>query len=247
MAAQIAVALQNIRLINDSNRRATQLQKVAEFGQSVQASLQEEAIFDVMFAETLQMLPSDSLTIALYDEQKGALRVAAQRRSASDTQPISATIPLTGTLPGRVWEQGQTLWVGDITESKDTPPLPGASYTTRSVLITPILTRNQPIGMVIVTSVQPYAYTETDVAIFEQMVNQLGVAIENSREFRRTQRTAQNEALVNTISAQLQRFTGLDEMMQVTLRELGRALGARRARARFAVSATAPANASEEA
>ncbi|MDX2163528.1 MAG: GAF domain-containing protein [bacterium] len=243
MAAQIAIALQNVRLLNDSNRRAAQLQRVAEFGQSLQASLQQEEILDLMAGFTMQMLAVDTLVIGLYDPLRGALRIVTQRRSASDTQPISSTIPLSGTLPGRAWDTGQTVVVGDLLNERGLPALPHSPLNTRSALIVPIMSRSQPTGLVIATSSQANVYNPTDVAIFEQMVTQLNVALENSQAFRKSQQTAQYEALINVISAQLQQYTALDDMLQVTLRELGKALGARRARARF--STPSPSSVSE--
>ena len=46
MVAQIAIGLQNMRLLSDAQRRADQLQRVATFGQAMQAALKLDTILD---------------------------------------------------------------------------------------------------------------------------------------------------------------------------------------------------------
>jgi len=233
MAAQVGIALQNVRLLNDSRRRAEQLARVAAFGQSMQATLTDDAIFERLFAQAELMLPSDTMVLALFDAGRNQLRIQAQRRSITDTQPFSVSLSLE-TLPGMVYASGQTVYVPDIQTRTTLPPLPGIPLNTRSVLITPIMARGQALGIVMLTSEQNEMYSETDVALFEQLINQLAAALENSRAFRQSEKTARNEALINSISARLQQTTSPEDMIAITLREVGHALGARRGRSRFA-------------
>ncbi len=233
MSSQLAIALQNARLLSDSTLRAVQLQRVTMFSQNVQATMKQDEIFEVFFAEVSQLFSLDSLTVALYDREVSELRVAAQRRSANDTQPFSIVIPLTNTLFGQVAQTGKTYVSDDVAQDSSGLLLPNASFNTRSVMIAPVQPNRQPVGQVMITSSQPGVYTETDVAILEQIVTQLGIALQNSRAYAETQRAARNQSLINTISAQYQQQSSLENMLTLTLRELGRALGARRARARF--------------
>jgi hypothetical protein len=69
------------------------------------------------------------------------------------------------------------------------------------------------------------------------MITQFTVALENAEAYAQSQRAAKNQALVNNITAHLQRSSDVQRMMEVTLEELSRALGARRARARLTVQA----------
>jgi GAF domain-containing protein len=100
-------------------------------------------------------------------------------------------------------------------------------------MIAPLVSRGRILGVVSVGCIKPNIYSETDVAVFRQMVNQLAVAIENAEAFAQSQRVAKNESLVNDISTQLQRQLDIHSMLDVTVNELGRALGARRARIRL--------------
>jgi GAF domain-containing protein len=87
-----------------------------------------------------------------------------------------------------------------------------------------------------VGSDQPHAYSQTDIGLFNQLVTQFGVVLENIEAYQQSQQTARNESLVNDISAQLQRQLDIQGMLNVTAAELGKAIGARRARIRLATS-----------
>jgi GAF domain-containing protein len=106
----------------------------------------------------------------------------------------------------------------------------------RSWLLIPVIGHGSVTGIVSVGSDQPFAYSETDISLFNQLVTQFGVVLENVDAYRQSQQTARNESLVNDISAQLQRQLDIQGMLNVTATELGKAIGARRARIRLATT-----------
>jgi GAF domain-containing protein len=235
MGAQLAVSLQNIRLLTDAQRRADQLQRITTFNQSVQVTLETAALLNTMLNESLQMISLDRMSIALYDTVRDELRIVAQyedEKSAIDLES-GVTLLLSGTLVGDVWETQQPIYIRDVEEAQQ---LRRAQVTNmRSLLISPIRSRGRALGTVQIASLRPHAYGETDVALFQQMVTQFAVALENSEAYAQSQRVAKNQALVNDITAQLQRNSDVQRMMEITLEELSKALGARRARAHLSV------------
>ena len=70
------------------------------------------------------------------------------------------------------------------------------------------------------------------------MASQIAIAIENARIFSQTQLRAGYEAMVNTISQKIQSTTTVDSALQVAIRELGRALGSKRASVQLRVTPT---------
>lgn len=234
IVAQINVGLQNIRLLTDAQRRAEQLQRITGFSQSVQATLDLATIFNIVLSESTQMLPLTQMSIALYDPARQELRTVAQH--IDDSNNVNLTdgdiIPMTGHV-ATVWESWTPLHIPDLRSVGDLDP----SVTVRSWLMAPILARGRVLGIASAGYVRPYAYSETDVALFNQMISQLAVAIENAEAYRQSQRLAKNESLVNDISIQLQRQIDIHSMLDVTVNELGKVLGAKRARIRLGTNA----------
>lgn len=235
MGAQLAVSLQNIRLLTDAQRRAEQLQRIANFSQSVQVTLEKEALLNTMLNESHQMIELDRMSIALFDSDQKELRIVAQYEDEQIDIDLEngALLPISGTLVGDVLEKQQPIYIENVDDSQQLRR--GQLTTMRSLVVAPIRSRGQILGTVQIGSHRPHAYSETDVALLQQMITQFTVALENAEAYAQSQRAAKNQALVNTITAQLQRNADVQRMMEVTLEELSRALGARRARARLAV------------
>jgi GAF domain-containing protein len=240
ITAQVVIGLQNIRLFNDAHRRAEQLQRITAFGQSVEATLDLAAIFESMLAESARMLPQDQISVSLYDVPSGKLRVAAEHVSGKTTIDLDGgdSVPITGQI-ATVWNNWELLHIADVPVEAGAP----TTSSIRSWILVPLLSRGRILGIVSVGCVRPYAYSETDVALFQQMVNQFAVAIENAQAFAQSQRMARNESLVNEISGQIQRQMDIQRMMDVTVNQLGKALGARRGRIRLGVK---PPNGEQE-
>jgi GAF domain-containing protein len=240
IVSQTAIGLQNLRLLNDAQRRAEQLQRIAAFNQSVQATLDMATIFNIMLNESVQMLPQDQVSISLYDPTSGVLRLVAHHTDDYTSVNLNSTdvVPINGPIE-KVWETWELLYIPD---TRSAPEKLGSKVTSRSLIIAPLISHGRILGTVSIGSLRPYLYTETDVAVFNQMVNQLAIAIENAEAFKQSQRVAKNEALVNEISTQLQRQLDIHSMLDVTVNELGKVLGARKARIRLRSTAPNPSD-----
>lgn len=236
ITAQIGIGLQNIHLLEDAQRRAEQLQQVTALSQRIQAALDVSNILEIMLSQTVQMLPVNRMSIALYDGIRNQLRVAAQYEDGKTLVDIEGgpVIPTTGTLIGQVWQSQEALYIADTAVRPELRQTYQSDI--RSLLIVPILARGRILGVINIGSSKQNAYSETDRAVFQQLLNQLAIAIENTYIYTQSQRQAKNESLVNEIAIQFQQQMDIDSMLNITMQELGKALGARRARIRLKTS-----------
>lgn len=235
MISQVALSLQNIRLLTDATRRADQIQRVSLFGQWVQANLRLDTIVNIMLTESRHMLPMDRMSIALYDTRQKQLRVVGESIDGKITVDLEngAEIPLEGTFVGEVWSGGSMLVFDDAHAEADASR--AQELGTRSAMIAPLRSRGRLIGTVSIGAYRPYGYADADQAIFRQMLNQFALAIENAEAYTQSQRIARNEALINEIAIHFQQHSDLEDMLQIAVEELGKALGARRGRIRLAL------------
>jgi GAF domain-containing protein len=237
MSTQVSNALRNIRLLADAQRHAQQLQRIAAFNQSVQATLDMATIFNIGLSESAQMLTLDQMEILLYDPAIGQLRTVARFADGKVqiTLQDGALVAVEDTTEGRVWITREFLYLPSETRAPD--PRQPNKLEPGSHMLAPLQSHGRILGIVGVICNQPHAYGETDFAVFRQMTDQLAVAIENAEAYTQSQRQARNEALVNDIATRLQRQTDVQSMLDITLNEMGKALGARRARIRLATPA----------
>lgn len=236
--AQVVVGLQNIRLLAESQRRSEQLQRVNQFGQTLQSTLDLREILETALNEIPRIVPVERMTIALLDPAVDALRTVALYANGENylTLTNGAPIQLQGSPVGRAWEDQRLLHIPDIVQESGVAA--DDVRELRALLVTPLMGRSEALGIISVGHSQAYVYNDTDIIVFQQMIGLLSAAIENASTFARSQRQARNEALVNEIATQLQQQTELDEMLQIAASDLGRALGARRARIRLGTRVT---------
>jgi hypothetical protein len=67
-------------------------------------------------------------------------------------------------------------------------------------------------------------FGEDKVLLAQELVNRLGVSMENARLFQQSQLATERERLVNSITARLTAKNDINDILQTALREVGTAL-----------------------
>jgi GAF domain-containing protein len=234
VTAQVAVTLQNIRLLQSSQAQTEQMEQVATFGQMLQASLDVKKLLEIALTNIAGIIRADHIGIMFYDPVRGDVKpVARYDDGVSHIDPAAPTmVELDNTTAESVLETRTPLRITDLAEQDN------LRHTfrddVRSTMSTPLYSRGVVMGIIEVASTQPAVYREMDSFVFQQLASFFASAIENAETFTQTQRLAKSKALANEISSRLQQQSEIDQILEVTVRELGEALGARRARIRLA-------------
>ena len=99
----------------------------------------------------------------------------------------------------------------------------------QTALAMPIRFRDQIIGTLgLYAAETAKEWSADEIALVQDVADQIGLALENARLFEQTERRARREAMIGQIVAQVRRQPDIDSIMQTAVRELGKALGAPR-------------------
>lgn len=234
ITAQIGVALQNIRLLHNTQHQTHQMEGIVSFGQAVQTTFDLPTLLEVTLINMTTIFEFHHVAVLLYRPTRQALQVVATQDAEGtiqvDLEGVVA-VDLTGTTVERAWETQNPLIINDLHQEANLKPL--FQEDVRSVMTLLIYAHGGTVGIIEIASLKPTAYNNVDAAVFQQLVSQLSAVIENAEAYMQSQRLARSKALVNDISSRLQGQMEIDQLLNVTMQELGRALGAKRGRIRL--------------
>jgi GAF domain-containing protein len=188
---------------------------------------QEPAAFDEESITTLQIM-ADQLAVAI---QNARLLQASQE----NLKELESTY---GRINRQAWErfsQGSQV-VGYEFDGVSAHPInrdqdlseKGSRIAAGAPFSIPLRVRGEVIGTLDVWS-QETDLTDADVYLLATISNRISQILESTRLLQEAQRLAWREQQVNTIATQVRNSINLETILQNTVRELGKSLGATRA------------------
>lgn len=230
LGAQVAVAVQNIRQFENSQKIANDLGVVSNVGLAtatitdIDRLLQEvvdlsKRSFNLYHAHIYMLNETeDALVLAAGAGEVGRQMVAEGRRIPMDAEQ---------SLVVRAARGQQGVVVNDVSIDPNFLPNPLLPET-RAEMAVPMLAAGRVIGVLDVQSETAGRFTDVDVNIKTTLASQIAVAVQNARNFERSRKQAERETAVNLISQRIQSATSVESALQIAARELGHALGMKR-------------------
>ncbi|RME51686.1 MAG: response regulator, partial [Caldilineae bacterium] len=205
VSAQAALAVENARLIEETQRWALQLKTSAEISQVITASLD----LNVLIGRSVNLIRRNFRFIAthlylLNDGEGGAQTLLYQSDPDDDgDRPVTPRhISLNpDTLAGQAFRQQQTVVV-----QQNTPQhlslLPAHPPGTQAALAIPLHVRQEAIGVLEIISDRPNPFTPDHVAVLEILATQVATSIGNARAYQEQQEVAEKLREVDRLKTQ---------------------------------------------
>lgn len=228
LVEQAGVVLNNQQLVEQVQKRAAELATVAEVSTSVSTILEPERMLQSVVNLAKERFNLYHAHIYLLDEagqmlvltcgagEVGQQMVAEQRVIALAAQK---------SLVARAARLRESVIVNQVQDDPDFLPHP-LLPDTASEMAVPMVVGGRVTGVLDVQSDMAGAFSEEESIIFATFAAQVAVALQNARLYAQTQREAEQESLINTISEHIQATNTVEAALKVAVRELGRALGA---------------------
>lgn len=233
VAGQILTRLENQTLLVETQQQTRRLATLNQLSQSLSASLERIEVLQLVSEEIWNLLPIDRASMCLPHPDGRTLRIVSLEGVDIEQLGKGQVLPLEGSTVGEVFISGVPDINNDLTGSVNLDDQALYQQGIRSTLVVPMVAGGRVLGTINMGSRHSNAFSEEDQTLVSQAARQIGVAMENARLFAEAQARAEREETVSRVASQLQERTDVELMLQTTLRELGQALGAKRARVRM--------------
>lgn len=194
------------------------------------STLALEEIADHVVSAIQQSLDLEHLSLLLVNEERGLLEIVGGDVKASFVEKNAKPpeLRLGQGLVGWAAEHGAVLRVGDV--SRDHRHTTADSLwppDTRSVLVVPLMTRDQVIGAIDAASSYPNAFSDADEHLMTTIARQLAVVVENARRYHEAEKQLAEVSALYQLAQKINASLNIHQVLDSIVRSLKQTMGCR--------------------
>ncbi|MFN2270729.1 MAG: GAF domain-containing protein [Anaerolineae bacterium] len=211
MADQVAIAIENARLLEAERRRGAELETLRQASLHVTSSLDPQPVLEAIIEHALRLVSADNTHIFLYDGKELTFG-AAMWAGGFQREPYAT--PRVNGLTHMVARTGEQVVIPDV----DVHPLFKDRRWGGAVAGFPLRVGGDVCGVMNVAFEKPHPFTESELNVLELLADQAAVAIHNARMHQRVRAHADELAVALAQQEELDRLKG--EFVQNVSHEL---------------------------
>ena len=231
LSQQVALSLENVRLVHALTERAGQLEALNDVSTVMTSSLRSEELVEQLLDQLRTILPFDTATLFLRDQER--LTLAAVRGFPDTERRLGLTIAVTDSaLFKEMVKTGQPISVGDVRQDSRFPLVEAPRLSWLGI---PLISKGQLIGLIAVEKWQAYFYSHEQTQLATTFASQAAVALDNANLYEDSlgraaelDERSKRLALLNRFSSSLSGLLEGGQILELTANELRGALNARR-------------------
>lgn len=231
IAPQLAVAMHNSALFDETRRRAEELATLRAVGLATTSTLNLREQLRLLYENVNQLLRADTFFVGLYDEARDTLRVEFGVEEGWPVRPVEIPLEQAG-LAVRVIRSFKPVMLADLV-SDELSTTSGATLSgradrpARSWLGVPLMLKEHIVGLIAAESFQPGAFAAEDERFLVGVAQHVALALDNARLFAESERRTRELTLLNETSRAINDSLDLDVVMDRAARTLSDQLGCR--------------------
>ena len=207
-ADQAAIAIENVRLFNETKESLERQTALAEILRVIASSpSDQQPVVDAIARNTTRYCGAEDAAVVLLEGE--VLRLVAHHGAMAVSGPTLQLEP--GAVAARAVLERRTVHVADITASEGDDFLTTRARALvtgqRGTLATPLLREGIPIGVILLRKMEPTGFTPGQIQLVEAFADQAVIAIENVRLFNETKEALERQTATAGILEVISRST----------------------------------------
>jgi len=222
IGALAASSLDRLRLFNETNMRARQLQALNDISRQLSASeLEVDNLLETIMTSAVEILNTEAGSLLLVPEDNEEELEFKVVIGGSGEELVGSRLKKGQGVVGQVAVTALPVIENDVAQNTQHTDV-DEDFATQSLLAVPLIAKENVIGVLeVINKKDRTLFVQDDVDLLSTFAGQAGVAIENARLFEMTdqqlaQRVAELEIL-ETIDNKLNRTLELSEVARITV------------------------------
>ncbi|MCA9916637.1 MAG: GAF domain-containing protein [Anaerolineales bacterium] len=185
-SAWTAIAIDNARQYAQLQRRLRESDAIAEITNALTETLDLESLLQLIADHANDVVPNaEWSTIHLVQPQDGRLELAAS--AGRQVNPADYLVKQGTGIIGYIMSEGGVANVADVQSDPRRLPI-NIEMQVRSMLVVPVESRRRRVGTISVQCTKPAIFTKNDERLLTLFGVQAGIALENARLYKTSQR-----------------------------------------------------------
>jgi len=176
LASLAAIALENMRYVEELERRSREAERLEEIGRVLTSCLDFEEVLERVSHAAVDLLDLDGAGVWTHEDGKATVRVSV----GGGPIPVGLTVTIPDSVADVLLAQVKPLWIEDVAADKRIPASIRSHFNAGSAILTPIVVGDQVVGALSARSNQVRRFTEYDVRMLGRLAGQASVALDNA-------------------------------------------------------------------
>ena len=226
LAASLSVALENVRLVEQTRQRAAELAIINDVQQGLASLVEPQAMFDLVGEKLRQIFDAETFYLGILDRASGLVHYPyiVERGERFPDEP---RVP--SGFSKRVLETGRLVLLNEgVAEAREASGARLASGApAKSILTVPLVVDGTTGGVISLQNLDhEHAFSESDVRVITTIAGSLSASLDNARLVQQTRHRASELATINEVSQALAAQLDLDRLVDRLGDQLGRTFDA---------------------
>ena len=201
-ADQAVIAIENVRLFNETKEALEQQTATAEVLQVISGSMADaRPVFDKILQSCQRLFAGAQMGITLVGDD-GMLRLAAHLGSARERLEKLYPRPIDGSPVGLRMSGQHVVHLPDVLGTQGVPRAMreiAEQVGNYSIMVAPMLWEGRNIGSIHVTRQPPTAFADKEIGLLKTFADQAVIAIQNARLFNETKEALGRQTATSAI------------------------------------------------